>query len=155
MYMWDMFMKQALEQGSIAVSEGDAPFGCVVLDNRLEVVWRDHDRVKSTCDPTAHAEINAIRELCKAQRRTKLDGYIFVTTSEPCPTCLSALVRVRAKLCVFGAPIECDASLPIAAKELAARAHHHNISLVGGVLEDQCKRERREGLLILAGKDAA
>lgn len=135
-------MHEALEQARIAASEGDAPFGCVVLDGDMQVVWKDRDRVKSTCDPTAHAEVNAVRALCRALGRTKLEGYVFVTTSEPCPTCLSALIRVRAKLCVFGASIECDASMPISSEELARRAHSHKIELVGGILSKRCELER-------------
>lgn len=93
---------------------------------------QDRDRVNSTCDPTAHAEMSAIRSLCRAARTTKLDGDTFVTTSEPCPTCLSALIRVRAKLCVYGAPIEEDAAMPIPSAELVAESRKHNIELIGG-----------------------
>jgi tRNA(adenine34) deaminase len=141
--MWESLMHQAMEEAALAVVAGDAPFGCVVVDSEGRVVWRDRDRVTSCCDPTAHAEVNAIRGLCSQLRRTKLDGYTFVTTSEPCVTCLSALIRVRARRCVFGARIELDASLPISSSEIAPRAAKHQIGLIGGVLGSQCESQRQ------------
>jgi tRNA(adenine34) deaminase len=153
--MWNNWMIQALEQARLASSEGDAPFGCIVLDRENNLVWQDRDRVSTTCDPTAHAEINAVRAICSKLGKTKLDGYTFVTTSEPCPTCLSALIRVRAKLCVFGAPIEEDASLPICSRELAAKATKHQIELIGGILQDQCLKERSAYFSERAARQAA
>lgn len=148
-------MHLALDQASKAASEGDAPFGCVVLDESLKVVWMDRDRVASTCDPTAHAEVNAIRSLCRSLGRTKLDGFTFVTTSEPCPTCLSAMVRVRAKRAVFGADIEADASLPISSEALVKMASGHKIELHGGVLRERCEHERSSSFAMIRSKKAA
>lgn len=136
-------MRRALRQAEIAALEGDAPFGCAVADTHGNLVWEDRDRVSSLCDPTAHAEVNAIRYLCAKLKTTKLDGYTFVTTSEPCPTCLSALVRVRAARCVYGAAIEEDASLPIHAVELARRAKKHQIELQP-FMSVECTVSRRE-----------
>ncbi len=137
-------MTLAMEQAAQAAADGDAPFGCVVIDGNGQVVWKDRDRVKSLFDPTAHAEINAVRGLCRKLRVTKLDGYSFVTTSEPCPTCLSTLIRVRAARCVFGAKIEKNASLPISSIELAERSTKHRIELMGDTMAEACTRQRED-----------
>jgi tRNA(Arg) A34 adenosine deaminase TadA len=135
------YMKMALEEAELAVKEGNAPFACVVVDDNGQVVIREHDRVKELTDPTAHGEINALRNLCRRLGRTKLPDYTFYTTSEPCPTCLSSLIKAGVPRVYYGAKTESDASLPIPAEELASRANR-NIEVVGGILADECLAQR-------------
>src|SRR5215216_2478304 len=96
-------MKVALEEAEIAVSEGNAPFACVVVDGEGNIVLREHDRVKELMDPTAHGEVNAIRKLCKQLSTLSLKDYTFYTTSEPCPTCLTSMIKAKVATVYYGA----------------------------------------------------
>ena len=136
------YMRVAVEKTEKAVKEGNAPFGVVVVDKNGRIVWRDHDRVKKKMDPTAHGEVNAIRALCKKLNTLSLKGFTFYTTSEPCPTCLSALIKAHVSAVYYGAKTEPTASLPISAEKLAKYSKKHPIRVVGGILEKECLAQR-------------
>jgi tRNA(adenine34) deaminase len=136
------YIKLAMEEAEVAVREGNAPFGVVVTDMKGEVLWKDHDRVRERMDPTAHGEINAIRSLCEKMGTLKLTDTVFYTTSEPCPTCLSAMIKARVSKSVYGAKTEATASLPIPAEEIAKYAKKYPIEVTGGVLAEECFAQR-------------
>jgi guanine deaminase len=88
--MTDVHMRRAIELSRESVSEGGGPFGAVVvLDGR--VLGEGKNRVVPDGDPTAHAEINAIRNACRAQASHSLQGAVIYTSCEPCPMCLGAI----------------------------------------------------------------
>jgi guanine deaminase len=88
--MTDVHMRRAIELSRESVSEGGGPFGAVVvLDGR--VLGEGRNRVVPDGDPTAHAEINAIRNACRAQASHSLQGAVIYTSCEPCPMCLGAI----------------------------------------------------------------
>lgn len=89
------FMLRAIELARSGMESGDGgPFGCVVVkDGR--VVGEGNNRVTSTNDPTAHAEVVAIREACKTLDAFQLDGCSIYTSCEPCPMCLGAIYWAR------------------------------------------------------------
>jgi len=142
----EQYMREALAEAEVGVKEGSAPFAVVVTDKAGTIVWKDHDRVKEAVDPTAHAEVNAIRGLCKKLGSLSLAEHVFYTTSEPCPTCLTAMIKARVSRVVFGAKTEPTASLPIPAEELAQRSKKYPISVTGGILGDECLVQRNKYL---------
>lgn len=89
------FMTRAIELARLGVEENaGGPFGCVVVrDGRI--IGEGNNRVTSTNDPTAHAEIIAIREACKSLNTFQLDGCTIYTSCEPCPMCLGAIYWAR------------------------------------------------------------
>lgn len=143
-------MKLALEEAELAVREGNAPFACVVLDKEGNVAAKDHDRVKELMDPTAHGEVNAIRSLCKRLNSLSLKGYIFYTSSEPCPTCMTAMIKAKVQTVYYGAKTEETASLPIPAEFIASKSLKSPISVKGGILADEAL-EQRNHLLATIG----
>ncbi len=138
------YMKLALKEAQKSVNEGNAPFSVVVLDPQGEIAWLDHDRVIENTDPTAHAEINAIRGLCLKMKTLSLRGYTFYTSSEPCPTCLTACIKAKVSNVYFGAETEATASLPIKATELAKLSKKNPIQVTGGILSKECLEQREE-----------
>lgn len=134
-------MKLALEEAQLSVQLGSVPFACVVTDSSGKVVLKEHDRVKEYTDPTAHSEVNAIRKLCKQLNTLSLADYTFYTTSEPCPTCMSSMIKAKVKRVFYGAKTEPTASLPIPAEYLAAQATRE-ITITGGVLAEECLEQR-------------
>lgn len=135
-------MKLALQEAELAAKEGNAPFACVVVDTNGKVVLREHDRVHELMDPTAHGEVNAIRKLCRQLNTLSLGGYIFYTTSEPCPTCLTSMIKARVSKVYYGAKTEQTASLPISAELLASQSQKYPIFVIGGILENEALEQR-------------
>ena len=95
------FMTRAIElaKNGVATNAG-GPFGCVVVCNG-EIVGEGNNRVTSTNDPTAHAEVVAIREACKTLKAFQLDGCTIYTSCEPCPMCLGAIYWARPERVFF------------------------------------------------------
>ncbi|MEQ1643073.1 MAG: nucleoside deaminase [Pyrinomonadaceae bacterium] len=103
------FISRAIELARIGVSENaGGPFGCVVVKNG-EIVGEGNNRVTSTNDPTAHAEVIAIRNACEALGSFQLDGCTIYTSCEPCPMCLGAIYWARPEK-VFYACTRMDAA---------------------------------------------
>lgn len=95
------FMTRAIELAKNGVETNTGgPFGCVVVNNG-EIVGEGNNRVTSTNDPTAHAEVVAIREACKTLNDFQLDGCTIYTTCEPCPMCLGAIYWARPERVFF------------------------------------------------------
>ena len=89
------FMKRAIELARAGMDNNDGgPFGCVVVKDG-KVVGEGNNRVTSTNDPTAHAEVVAIREACRTLNTFQLDGCSIYTSCEPCPMCLGAIYWAR------------------------------------------------------------
>ena len=88
--MTNAFMARAIELSITNVQAGGGPFGAVIVKNG-EVIAEGVNRVTSTNDPTAHAEVNAIREACKKLGVFKLEGCELYASCEPCPMCLGAI----------------------------------------------------------------
>ena len=96
------WMEEALDQARIALAKNEVPVGAVLLIEN-EVVGRGHNGPIESCDPTAHAEIRALREACLKQRNYRLPGSTLYVTLEPCLMCAGALLHARVAEVVFGA----------------------------------------------------
>ena len=91
------FMKRAIELAQEGMNSGaGGPFGCVIVKND-EVVAEGYNRVTSTNDPTAHAEVVAIRKACELLESFQLEDCVIYTSCEPCPMCLGAIYWARPK----------------------------------------------------------
>lgn len=138
-------MRAAMEEATLAVTDGNSTFGVIVIDNASgEIICRDHDRVNEYCDPTAHGEINAIRVLCKELDTLSLEHTTFYTTSEPCPTCLTAMIKAKVPINYYGAETEATASLPLKAKDLAKHSKKFPIEIHPGILAGECLEQRNK-----------
>ena len=89
-------MKRAIELSEDSVLQGTGPFGAVIAHEKTRTVIAEcHNQVTANNDPTAHAEVNAIRLACHKIHRHELSGYSLFTSCEPCPMCLSAALWAR------------------------------------------------------------
>jgi tRNA(adenine34) deaminase len=95
-------MQVALEQARIAAINGDVPVGAVVVHNGVIIAARHNER-EATNDPTAHAEVLALRDAAQHLGRWRLDDCDLVVTLEPCVMCAGALINARVQTLVFGA----------------------------------------------------
>ncbi|MEV7415133.1 nucleoside deaminase [Streptomyces sp. NPDC089919] len=96
------WMEQALDLAAANVAAGGGPFGAVVVRDGL-VLGRSGNRVTDSHDPTAHAEIMAIRAACRTLRDFRLDGALLISSCEPCPMCLTAVLWARVERVLFAA----------------------------------------------------
>lgn len=96
----DKFMKLALENA--LENEAGGPFGAVIVSKDGKIISNGNNRVLKENDPTAHAEIVAIREACKILKKYDLSEYILYTSCEPCPMCLSAIIWANIKTVYYG-----------------------------------------------------
>ncbi|MHC5675989.1 nucleoside deaminase, partial [Nostoc sp.] len=121
--------------------EGDAPYGAVIVkDNEIMAVA--HNTVSRDNDPSAHAEINAIRSLTAKLKNPSLEGYNIYTTVEPCPMCATACVWSGLSEIVYGASIEDlisinQSQINISCEEVIAKSFR-NIKVRKGVLKNEC-----------------
>jgi tRNA(adenine34) deaminase len=96
-------MRAALAEAAAAVATGDVPVGAVVIDDAGVIVGRGRNRREADGDPTAHAEIVAIREAARTVGSWRLDGLTLVVTLEPCTMCAGAVTAARLGRLVYGA----------------------------------------------------
>jgi len=100
----EKFMKIAIAKAQEGIAQGQAPFGAVIVLGG-EVVAATHNTVWRDSDPTAHAEVNAIRQAARALKQINLQGCHLFSTCEPCPMCLGAVHWSKISRLVFGATI--------------------------------------------------
>lgn len=106
------FMSRAIALAQMGVDAGaGGPFGAVVVNSNGEIVGEGFNRVTSTNDPTAHAEIVAIRSACENLKNFQLDGCTIYTSCEPCPMCLGAIYWARPARIFYAATHEDAASV--------------------------------------------
>ena len=98
---YEQLMHLAIEEARL--SGDDVPVGAVIVDSEGNLVAKGHNRKELKRDPTAHAEIEAIRSACDALGAWRLDGHTIVVTLEPCVMCAGAIVAARISRLVFGA----------------------------------------------------
>jgi len=97
----EKFMMEAIDLSKRGIqNEEGGPFGCVIVKDDT-IVGRGNNKVTSTNDPTAHAEVVAIRDACKNLQTFQLDGCEVYTTCEPCPMCLGAIYWARPKVIYY------------------------------------------------------
>ncbi len=99
---FDTWMALALDEARLAKAAGDVPVGCVIIDEAGDVIASGHNRREQDQDPTAHAEIVAMRHAATAVGSWRLVGCTLVVTLEPCPMCAGAIVNARVPQVVFG-----------------------------------------------------
>ncbi len=135
--VWDPAMREALEQGRAALATGDVPIGAVVLDPTGAVVGRGRNRREADADPTAHAEVVALREAAAARGEWRLDGCTLVVTLEPCTMCAGAIVLSRVDRLVFAAYDEKAGAVGSLWDAVRDRRLNHRPEVVSGVLADE------------------
>ena len=99
----ERWMRIALEEAALAAAEGEIPVGAVVVRNG-ELIARAHNRREALADPTAHAEVIALRQAAQALGKRRLDDCTLYVTLEPCPMCAGTLVMACLGACYYGAP---------------------------------------------------
>lgn len=144
MTRWDEPMRTALELAKQAPRGGDVPIGAVVLDPDGAVLARTHNRCEIDGDPTAHAEMLAIRLAAVARGGRRLEGCTIVVTLEPCTMCAGAIVLARLDRLVLGA-WDPKAGAAGSIRDVVRDSRlNHRVEVVGGVQEAAAARLLRD-----------
>lgn len=139
----DEFMGQALELARQAALAGEVPIGAVVVMDG-EVVGRGFNHPIGGHDPTAHAELVAIREAAKRTDNYRLVGATLYVTIEPCLMCTGAFVHARIGTVVYGAAEPRTGALESTVRGAELPGHNHRVQVVGGVRADECRELMQE-----------
>jgi tRNA(adenine34) deaminase len=133
----DQAMHLALEEARAAMEHEDVPVGALVIVEN-EVVSSRHNERQLTGDPTAHAEILALRDAATHLGTWRLDAATLVTTLEPCPMCAGAALNARIKHVIFGAHDPKAGATETLYNLLADPRLNHEAQITSGVLADEC-----------------
>jgi tRNA(adenine34) deaminase len=138
---WDEVMRLALAEGAAAgvrADRPDVPIGAVVLDPAGAVVAVAANERELTGDPTAHAEVLALRRAAERNGEWRLEGHTLVVTLEPCTMCAGALVLARIERLVFGAYDPKAGAVASQFDVVREPRQNHRIDVRGGILEAEC-----------------
>jgi tRNA(adenine34) deaminase len=136
--MYEEWMDAALEDARRARDAGEVPIGAVIVIDGA-IVGRGFNQPISSGDPTAHAEIVAIREAARALGNYRLSGAVLCVTIEPCLMCVGALVHARIATLVYGAAEPRTGAIVSTVRAAELPGHNHRVEVVGGIREDDCR----------------
>lgn len=137
--MHERWMESALEEARAAAAAGDVPVGAVVvLDDAI--IARGRNRREVDRDPTAHAEVVALREAARVLGQWRVEATLYVT-HEPCPMCAGAIVNARVKQLVYGCHNPKAGAVATLYQIVTDTRLNHRVEVIGGVLETECANE--------------
>lgn len=140
---WTDAMRQAIAEAALAPATGDVPVGALLLGPDGTVLGRGHNEREALGDPTAHAEIQAIREAALAVGEWRLTGCTLVVTLEPCTMCAGAIVLARIDRVVYGALDEKAGAAGSLFDVMRDRRLNHRPEVIPGVLAPDCATQLR------------
>jgi tRNA(adenine34) deaminase len=151
-------MEAALSQARLALAAGEVPVGAVLVAGD-QIIARAFNQPISANDPTAHAEVLALREAARVLGNYRMTDATVYVTVEPCLMCVGAMVHARVRAVVYGAAEPKTGALVSTLKALESPGLNHRFLVTAGVLEDECRsiiqeffRERRRAGVEGTGK---
>jgi tRNA(adenine34) deaminase len=141
---WARLMMLALAESEATAASGDVPIGAVVVDADGAMIGRGHNEREATGDPTAHAELLALRDAAASVGSWRLTGCTLVVTLEPCTMCAGAVVLARIDRLIFGAYDEKAGAVGSLWDVVRDRRLNHRPEVVGGVLADETGARLRD-----------
>lgn len=148
----ERFMKEAVKEAYKAAAKLEVPVGAVVVAGD-EVIARAHNLRERLSDPTAHAEMLALREAALRLNTWRLNDCTLYVTMEPCPMCAGAAIQGRVGRIVYGAPDPKAGAAGSCVDLLSKTCFNHQVEVTGGVLEEKCAHAVQEFFHRLRQKD--
>jgi len=149
------FMNRAIVEASHAAINGEVPVGAIIVNTQGAVLAAAHNQTITRCDPTAHAEILAIRQACAQRGNYRLPGSVLYVTIEPCVMCMGAVVHARMAAVIFGAPDPKWGAAGSLYNFSQDQRLNHRVQISGGVCKQPCielmqrffRQRRKQGRL--------
>ena len=133
----EKFMAEALKEAEKSANFDEVPVGAVIVKDG-KIIARGHNLREKSNDPTAHAEIMAIRKACKKLKSWRLEGCTIYVTIEPCSMCAGTILWSRIQKIVYGAKDPKGGALGSSYNLFEVKNINHHPEIVGGVLEEKC-----------------
>ncbi len=146
-------MRAALAVAQQTSASGDVPVGALIVNSAGEIIATGHNERELHNDPTAHAEIVAIRRACEKTGQWRLENHIIVVTLEPCPMCAGAIAQSRISTVVFGAWDEKAGAVGSVWDLIRDPRALNKVEVRGGVLADECSVLLKEFIQGVRKKD--
>jgi tRNA(adenine34) deaminase len=134
----EAFMREAIAEARLAAEAGDVPVGALVVDVGGVVLARGRNRRELDADPTAHAEIDAVRRAAASRGAWRLEDATVYVTLEPCPMCAGALVNARVARVVYGCPDPKAGALETLFNIGRDTRLNHRFEVTSGIFADEC-----------------
>lgn len=136
--MFRSFMDIALQEAELAANRGEVPVGAVVVDSAGTVIARAGNQTRSDNDPSAHAELLAIRRACDALGVERLVGCDLYVTLEPCAMCAGVISHARLRRLYYGASDSKSGGVEVGARVFEHAQSHHKPEVISGLQEEAC-----------------
>ncbi len=137
-------IRECQHEAEQAIAEGNPPFGCVIASSDGTILATAHNIRNTSNDPTAHAEIVALRQLGQARGDWRLDDCLLFANAESCSMCLSAGVKARITTYYFGAPSESSMNPMLTVRDVAAKATTP-LHIRSSILAEECAKQIAQG----------
>jgi tRNA(adenine34) deaminase len=142
------WMTRALELAAKAGAVGEVPVGAVIIDANENLIAIGENRKERDKDPTAHAEIIALRAAAKTLDNWRLNQCTMYVTLEPCPMCAGAIVQARLGMLVYGVDDTKTGAIRTVSNIPDSAASNHRLRVMGGILESQCRQQLQTWFLL-------
>ena len=142
-------MKTAIYEATLAKAQGEVPIGAVIIDSKKEIIALGRNMTRSLNDPTAHAEIIAIRRACKYLNSPRLTGCSIYVTLEPCPMCASAISAAYIKNLFYGASDPKSGGIETGPRIFSHEQSHYKTNIFSGLHEDETRELIKDFFLSL------
>ena len=139
----EYIMRLVIEEVDIAIKDGNSPFAAFLLDKEGNILYKAHNTSNTDIDPTAHAEINLIRNACRDLKTKKLNDYILISNAWSCSMCFSAAIKAKISNFIFGAESESDMNPNVTIYDIKEKCSNE-INIISGILKDECKKQIEE-----------
>ena len=137
------YMRMAIEQAQLAAQSGEVPVGAVLVLNG-QVISKTFNKPIATHDPSAHAEMLALREAALLAQNYRLPGSALYVTLEPCAMCSGAMLHARVDRVVYGAPDTKTGAAGSVLDLFSFRQINHQTSVEGGIMSEECGQLLRD-----------
>ena len=135
------WMAEALTLAAEAGRNGDVPIGAIIINLENQVIAEASNRKQRDQDPTAHAEMLALRQASRRLESQYLQSCVLYSTLEPCPMCTGALIQARIGLLVYGADDPKSGCIRTVTNLPDSDASNHKLSVISGILEKKCQEQ--------------
>ena len=137
------YMRMAIEQAQLAAQSGEVPVGAILVKNG-EVIAKAFNKPIANHDPSAHAEMLAMREAALAEENYRIPGSTLYVTLEPCAMCSGAMLHARIERVVYGAPDPKTGAAGSVLDLFASKQINHQTSVEGGIMGEECGQMLRD-----------
>lgn len=137
------WMQRAIALAEQAGAVGEVPVGAVIIDAENRLVSESENRRERDCDPTAHAEILALRAAGRSLKSWRLNQCTLYVTLEPCPMCAGAIIQSRVGTLVYGVDDPKTGAISTVINLPNGACSNHRLKIFGGILEQRCQQQLR------------